>query len=95
MSQDPQIPYARNAFLDAWWLQALESNEWLREQASLVHLLEKESREMFRVNSSSPLKFNNVEVKVRFLSCDEFNFLAMKNSNLETFPVARIFHFTS
>ena len=57
---------ARNAFLDAWWHQALETDECLREQASLVHLLEKESREMFRVNSSALLKFNNVKVKVRF-----------------------------
>ena len=73
----------------------LEGNGWLRGQDSLVHLLEKGSREMFRVNSSSLLKFNNVEVKVRFLSCDEFNFLAMENSNLETFPVARIFNLTS
>ena len=47
---------ARNAFLDAWWYQALETNEWLREQESLVRLLEKESREMFRVNSSALLK---------------------------------------
>jgi hypothetical protein len=86
---------ARNAFLDAWWLQALETNEWLREQASLVRLLEKESREMFRVNSSALLKFNNVEVKVRFLSCDQYNFIWMENSSPETFPDARIFHFTS
>ena len=62
---------ARNAFLDAWWHEALETNEWLREQASLVRLLGKESREMFRINSSALLKFNSVEVKVRFLSCDQ------------------------
>ena len=86
---------ARNAFLDAWWHQALKTNEWLREQASLERLLEKESHKMFRVNSSALLKFNNVEVKVRFLSCDQYNFLAMENSNPETFPDARIFHFTS
>jgi hypothetical protein len=86
---------ARNAFLDAWWHQALKTNEWLREQTSLVRLLEKESRKMFRFNSSALLKFNNVEVKVRFLSCDQYNFLAMENSNPETFPDARIFHFTS
>ena len=87
---------ARNALLEAWWhTQALKTNEWLREQASLVRLLEKESREMFRINSSALLKFNSVEVKVRFLSCDQFNFLAMENSNPETFPDARIFHFTS
>ncbi len=86
---------ARNAFLDAWWHQALKTNEWLREQTSLVRLLEKVSRKMFRFNSSALLKFNNVEVKVRFLSCDQYNFLAMENSNPETFPDARIFHFTS
>ena len=85
---------ARNAFLGEWWEQALVTDEWLREQTAITRLLEKESRAIFEIERSTALSFGGVETKVRFLSCNEFNFFQMENREFDSFPDARIFHFT-
>lgn len=85
----------RNQFLDAWWAESQVNDEWLREQTSLVRLVEKSvAREAFIPGSRVELSMNCGSVQVRLEACDQYNFFDMENRELETFPDARVYHFT-
>lgn len=88
-------PQTRNRFLDAWWAESQVNAEWLREQTSLVRLIEKSvSRDAIVVGTQVEMVTDSGPVQIRLEACDEFNFFDMENREIEGFPDARVYHFT-
>lgn len=85
----------RNRFIDSWWEETKTNQEWLREQTSLVRLVEKSvARDAVIPGTRAVMTAGGASFRLRFEACDEFNFFDMENREVETFPDARIFHFT-